>query len=408
MPRLSSRGHEVPFSPFRKLIPYADKAKAAGKHVYHLNIGQPDILTPQYAIEKVNKLEKKIIAYCPSVGLLSYRQKLVTYYKKFNIEVNPDEIVVTCGASEALTFIFQACMEAGDEVIVPEPFYANYLGFAHSSAVKIKPIPSYIEDGFSLPSIETFEAHITPKTKAILITNPNNPTGAVYPSGTLKALATLAIKHDLYLIADEVYREFCFDGNGFESILNMAGAEEHAIVIDSISKVFSACGARIGALISRNEILIESIIRYAKLRLSPPAFGQMLAESILGEEEEYVQAVKEEYNQRRLTVFNRLQKMEGVTSYLPNGAFYCFARFPIVDCNHFCRWLLEDFDHEGATLMLAMGDAFYATPGRGKDEVRIAFVLNGEDLNKAMDCLEAALKVYPYKKQPHSSLILEE
>ena len=408
MPKLSNRGIEVPFSPFRKLIPYANKAKAAGKHVYHLNIGQPDILTPPYAIEKFNQLEKDIIAYCPSVGVLSYREKLVEYYRKFNMDLTPDDIVVTCGASEALTFVFQSCLEAGDEVIVPEPFYANYLGFAHSNAVKIKPIPSYIEDGFSLPSVEAFESMITPRTKAILITNPNNPTGAVYNSGTLKSLATLAIKYDLFLIADEVYREFCFDGQQFESILNLAGAESHTIVVDSISKVFSACGARIGAIISKNEILLESITRYAKLRLSPPALGQMLAESILGEEDTYIEAVKTEYDLRRKTVYERLSKMEGVVSYRPNGAFYCFARFPIQDCNHFCQWLLEDFDHNGETVMLAMGDAFYASPDRGKDEVRLAFVLNCEDLNKAMDCIEAALKVYPYKKEPHSSLILEE
>ena len=408
MPKLSTRGEQVPFSPFRKLIPYADKAKAEGKHVYHLNIGQPDILTPTYAIERLNQRDKQIIAYSPSVGVLSYRRKLVEYYQKFDMEVHPDQIIVTSGASEALTYVFQACMNPGDEVLVPEPFYANYSGFAHSSAVKIKPIPSYIEDQFALPSIAAFESLITPTTKAILITNPNNPTGAVYDSGRLKSLATLAIKHDLYLISDEVYREFCYDGQQFQSVLNMAGAEQHAIVLDSISKVFSACGARIGAIVTKNEVLLESIIRYAKLRLSPPALGQMLAEEILGNETAYVQAVKAEYDRRRQTVYNRLQKMEGVTSYLPSGAFYCFAKFPIYDCNHFCQWLLEDFDHNGSTVMLAMGDAFYATPDRGKDEVRLAFVLNCEDLEKAMDCLEAALKVYPYKKEPHSSLILEE
>lgn len=408
MPKLSKRGQSVPFSPFRKLIPYADQAKAIGKKVFHLNIGQPDIPTPTYAIEKFDKRDKRIIAYSPSVGILSYRKKLVEYYQKFDLHLNPEEIVVTSGASEALNYVFQACMEPGEEVLIPEPFYANYSGFAHSNGVNIKPIPSFIEDGFALPSIETFESMITPKTKAILITNPNNPTGAVYPSSTLKALATLAIKHDIYLIADEVYREFCFDGEAFESILNLAGAEEHTIILDSISKVFSACGARIGAIVTRNKDLLNSIIRYAKLRLSPPLLGQMLGECILGEELDYVNQVKEEYNRRRLTVYNRLQKMEGVTSYLPKGAFYCFARFPIQDCNHFCQWLLEEFDYAGKTVMLAMGDAFYSSPGRGKDEVRLAFVLNCDDLNMAMDCLEKAIEVYPYKKELHSSLILEE
>ncbi len=408
MPKISERGQNVPFSPFRKLIPYAEKAKAEGKHVFHLNIGQPDILTPPYAVEQFNQIDKRIIAYCPSVGNLSYRKKLATYYRKFNLDLDPDNIIVTNGASEALQYVFQACMNPEDEVLTPEPFYANYLGFAHSCAVKIRPIPCSIEDGFALPSIETFESMITPRTKAILITNPNNPTGAFYDLSKLKELTTLAIKYDLYLIADEVYREFCYDDQRFDSILNLAGADDHTIVIDSISKIFSACGARVGAILTRNEGVLESITRYAKLRLSPPALGQMLAECILGGEAEYIQEVKAEYDRRRQVVFNRLQRMPGVTSYLPGGAFYCFARFPIHDCNHFCQWLLENFDYQGNTVMLAMGDAFYATPGRGKDEVRIAFVLNTVDLNKAMDCLEVALKVYPYKKLPVSSLILEE
>lgn len=395
MPDISQRGKTVPFSPFRKLIPFADQAKAQGKHVYHLNIGQPDILTPPYAIDAVNKMDEKIISYCPAVGFLSLRKKMVNYYHKFDIQLEDEEIIVTNGASEALQFIFQACLNVGEEVIAPAPFYANYTGFAHSTDVVIKPLNCMIEDGFQLPDLETFERAITPRTKAIMITNPNNPTGALYEKEILEGLAKLVKRYDLFLIADEVYKEFCFDGATFYSVLNLPGLEDHTIVVDSISKSFSSCGARIGSILTRNKTVLESITRLAKLRLSPSFYGQKLAEAIFGAEEDYLKEVIQEYDLRRRVVYDRLRKMDGVVSYLPGGAFYCFAKFPIDDCNRFCQWLLESFDHHGETVMLAMGDAFYATPGLGKDEVRIAFVLNARDLEKAMDCLEEALKVYP-------------
>ncbi len=395
MPEISSRGKTVPFSPFRKLAPFAEAAKSRGKHVYHLNIGQPDIETPDFGLEALRNSKEQIIAYCPSVGNASYRNKLTEYYAKYDMRVHPDEIIVTSGASEGLQFVFQACLDPGDEIITPEPFYANYFGFAHSTGVAIKPITCKIEDGFALPPIEAFEEVITPRTRAILITNPNNPTGAFYDREMLEGLAFLAKKYDLYLMADEVYREFCFDNQTFFSVYNLEEVQEHVIVLDSISKRFSACGARVGAILTRNTRLLQSLTLYAKLRLSPPVLGQLLAEHILGKEGDYLEKVVAEYDRRRQVVFQRLQRMPGVTSYLPGGAFYCFARFPIDDCNLFCQWLLEDFDYKGSTVMLAMGDAFYATPNLGKDEVRIAFVLNCEDLHRAMDCLEAALKVYP-------------
>ncbi len=396
MPVLSERGARVPFSPFRKLAPYADIAKEKGIQVFHLNIGQPDIETPAYAMDNLRNLDSKIVSYCVSAGNLSYRTKLLEYYLKYDVELTTDEIVVTNGASEGLSLVFQTCLNAGEEVISPEPFYANYSGFAHMAAVNIKPVTCRIEDGFALPPVEAFEAAITRKTKAILLTNPNNPTGAFYDERMLTKLFLIAQKHDLYLIVDEVYREFCFDDQVFFSALNLSGAAEHVVVVDSISKRYSACGARVGAIVTRNQTLLESLTRYTKLRLSPPFFGQLLGEAVLGKHEEaYIQEVRAEYDRRRRLVYNRLQRMEGVISYLPGGAFYCFAQFPIDDCNRFCQWLLEDFDHNGQTVMLAMGDAFYATPGMGKKEVRIAYVLNCDDLNLAMDCLEEALKVYP-------------
>ena len=405
MPALSKRGYSIPFSPFRKLIPFADEAKANGKHVFHLNIGQPDIETPDYALEAVRENEGKVVHYCPAVGNIGLRQKMASYYQKFDIVVDPEQIIITNGGSEALNFLFQACLNPNEEVIAPEPFYANYVGYAHSTDVHIRPLTSHIEDGFQLPSVEAFEAIITPQTKAILITNPNNPTGAFYSKSDLEALAAIAKKYDLFLFADEVYKEFCFDNQPFFSVLNLDGMEDHVVAVDSISKSYSACGARIGSIVTRNTDLLDSFTRLAKLRLSPSYYGQLLAEAILGQENDYLAMVKEEYNMRRKVVYNRLQKMPGVTSYLPGGAFYCFARFPIDDCNRFCQWLLESFDYEGKTLMLAMGDAFYATPGLGKNEVRIAFVLNCDDLEQAMDCLEEALKVYPGRTESFEGLL---
>ncbi len=398
MPTISKRGQQVPLSPFRKLVRYADAAKAKGKQVYHLNIGQPDILTPPAAINAFKQKEIDILAYSPAVGVTSYRQKLVEYYHTFDIVVDQAEIIVTTGGSEALQLLMYACFNRGEEVIIPEPFYANYNGFAQIADVAIQPITCHIESGFALPSIADFERKITPQTKAILITNPNNPTGCFYDQRALEQLGQLAKQYDLYLIADEVYREFCYDGNDFYSVLNLTGLEDHAVVIDSVSKRFSACGARIGAIITRNQELLEVIEKYAKLRLSPPGLGQMLAEEMIEGMQEYLKATKTEYDHRRQIVYERLSAMENVISYKPGGAFYCFAKFPVEDAEHFCQWLLTDFEHEGATVMLSPGAGFYATPNLGQDEVRIAYVLNTEKLAKAMDCLEVALSKYPYKK----------
>lgn len=395
MPSISKRGVEVPLSPFRKLVPIADKVKAEGKHVYHLNIGQPDIETPAAAMAKVKETDLKILAYSAAAGNASYRAKLVDYYAKFGTEITADQVVVTTGASEAIQFLFLACMDHGDEMVVPEPFYANYNGFAHIADVNVVPVTCDLEDGFALPDAKAFEAVITPKTKAIFITNPNNPTGCFYPEKALKELAQVVKKYDLYLFVDEVYREFCYDGQDFFSVLRLEEIENNVVVIDSVSKRYSACGARVGAMVTRNEELIDAVVKYAKLRLSPPGLGQILAEGALDMDDTYMNEVKEEYDRRRNVVFNRLQKMDGVISYLPGGAFYCFAEFPVENADHFCQWLLEKFEYKGSTVMLSPGEGFYATPGLGVNQVRIAYVLNTTDLHAAMDCLEEALKVYP-------------
>lgn len=395
MPTVSKRCQNVPLSPFRKLVPFADQAKARGTKVYHLNIGQPDIETPAAALRKVRESDMKILAYSPAVGISSYRNKLVQYYRNFNIDVTADQVLVTTGASEAIQFAFLSCLDDGDEVIIPEPFYANYNGFAQMSGVCIKPITCHLNTGFALPDVNAFESVITPKTKAIFITNPNNPTGCFYPEKVLKELAELVRKLDLFLIVDEVYREFCYDNQEFYSVLNLESIPENTIVIDSISKRYSACGARIGALVTRNEGVLESVTKYAKLRLSPPGLAQILAEATLEMNDDYIRSVSEEYDRRRRVVYHRLQQIPGVISYMPGGAFYCFARFPVQSAEDFCRWLLEEFEYEGSTVMLSPGEGFYATPGLGKDEVRLAYVLNTSDLNKAMDCLEKALEVYP-------------
>lgn len=395
MPTISQRAHKVPLSPFRKLVPVADRAKAQGKHVYHLNIGQPDIETPASALDRIRATNLKVLAYSPAIGMTSYREKLVHYYHAYDIDIDVDHLIVTTGASEAIQFLMLSCINPGEEVIIPEPFYANYNGFAQLAGAVIKPITCHIEDGFALPDVADFEARITEKTKAIFITNPNNPTGCYYPEPVLRELGELVRKHDLYLFADEVYREFCYDGNTFFSVLNLEGLDEHVVVLDSISKRYSACGARIGTIVTRNDALIETITRYAKLRLSPPGLGQILAEGTLEMEDNYIAFVQEEYDRRRQVVYRRLQQMPGVVSYKPGGAFYCFARFPVDSAEKFCRWLLEEFDYRGATVMLSPGEGFYATPGLGVAEVRIAYVLNTNDLEAAMDCLEQGLMVYP-------------
>lgn len=395
MPSVSKRGGQTPLSPFRKLIPIADRAKAAGKKVYHLNIGQPDIETPAAAMAAVRAIDTKILAYSPAEGNASYRKKLVHYYKKFDIELQAENIMVTTGGSEAIQFMFLSCLDKGDEVIIPEPFYANYNGFAHIGDIKITPITSTIETGFALPDPAAFETLIGPKTKAIFITNPNNPTGCFYPREALEELAAIVKKYDLFLFVDEVYREFCYDDQAFFSALNLVDIQDNVVVIDSISKRYSACGARIGALVTYNQDIREAASRFAKLRLSPPGLAQILAEATLDVEDDYLPRVQKEYDNRRKAVYLRLQAMPGVISYKPGGAFYCFAQFPIDDADAFCRWLLEDFEHQGATVMLSPGQGFYATPGLGYNEVRIAYVLNTTDLEAAMDCLEVALMTYP-------------
>jgi aspartate aminotransferase len=395
MPSVSKRGEQTPLSPFRKLIPIADRVKAAGKKVYHLNIGQPDIETPAAAMAAVRATNMKILAYSPAEGNASYREKLVGYYGQFGVDLQADNIMITTGGSEAIQFMFLSCLDKGDEVIIPEPFYANYNGFAHIGDIKITPITSTIDTGFALPAPEAFEAIIGPRTKAIFITNPNNPTGCFYPKEALKQLATIVKKHDLFLFVDEVYREFCYDDQEFFSALNLLDIQENVVVIDSISKRYSACGARIGALVTYNQDIIAAASRFAKLRLSPPGLAQIFAEATLDVEETYLPTVKKEYDKRRQTVYRRLQAMPGVVSYNPGGAFYCFAQFPIDDADAFCQWLLEDFELDGATVMLSPGQGFYATPGLGHNEVRIAYVLNTQDLEAAMDCLEEALISYP-------------
>ena len=394
MPNVSHRSRTVPLSPFRKLIPLADRARKSGKHIYHLNIGQPDIQTHPQAVAKFRQLPWQILDYSPSNGIDSYREALCGYYRRFDVELSADEIMVTTGGSEAILFFMLACLDPGDEIIIPEPFYANYNGYAHIADVRVVPITCRIEDGFRIPSAEAFARKLTPRTKAIVITSPNNPTGACYSRQELERLSAIVRKHDLFFCADEVYREFSYD-SPLSSILQLPDLAEHAIIIDSVSKRYSATGARVGSLVSRNLQVREAVDRFAKLRLSPPGLGQRLSEIMLEDDGAYLQGVKEDYHERRDTVYRRLQAMPGVYSYKPGGAFYCFARFPIEDSEDFCRWLLEDFEYEGATVMLSPGPGFYATPGLGYDECRIAYVLNTADLERAMDCLEEALRVYP-------------
>jgi len=397
MPKISQKGRRMPASPIRKLVPFADEAKKKGIKVYHLNIGQPDIETPEIALNAVRNLPDKVIAYSHSQGILSFRKKLVEYYENQGINITPDEIIVGTGASEAILFAMQSALDPGDEIIIPEPFYANYNGFAINAGVEVKPIFSDIESGFALPPISEFEKAITPKTKAILICNPNNPTGYLYSKEELDTLRDIVKKYDLYLIADEVYREFCYDGNRHYSAMNLEGIEQNVILIDSVSKRYSACGIRVGFMISRNKELIQTAIKFAQARLSPPSLGQIVAEAAIDVEKEYFDAVLKEYDARRMTVYNAINKIPGAYCPLPKGAFYVVARLPIDDSDSFCQWLLEDFNYKGQTVMLAPATGFYSTPGRGKDEVRISYVLNVNDLEQSMICLEKALLEYPGK-----------
>ena len=395
MPRISMKGQKMPESPIRKLVPFANAAKARGVKVFHLNIGQPDIETPEVALNVIRNFDEKVVAYSPSDGILSYREKLAEYYRKNNIDVRPDEMIVTAGASEAILFAMQTIMDEGDEIIIPEPYYANYKGFAVNAGVNVVPIPSSIESGFALPSIDAFEDVITPKTKAIMVCNPNNPTGYLYSKAELETLKRIALKHDLYLIADEVYREFVYDGKEHFSLMNLRGLDENVILIDSVSKRYSACGFRIGVLISKNKTFMATAMKFAQARLSPPSFGQVAAEAALDTPDAYFEKVLQEYLARRDMVVKKINAIPGAYCPVPSGAFYVIARLPIRDSDHFCRWLLEDFQYENKTVMLAPATGFYATPGRGSNEVRISYVLNVRDLEDAMNVLEKALESYP-------------
>ena len=395
MPKLSDRGLGMPSSPMRKLAPYAEAAKKKGRKIYHLNIGQPDIETPEAARNKIKNCDLTVIAYSHSAGIESYRRRLAEYYKRYGIDVDYTDILVTTGGSEAIVFAFMSALNEGDEVIIPEPFYANYNGFAVMAGVKIKPITSIIENGFALPEISEFEKKITDKTKGILICNPNNPTGYLYSRQELDTLRDIIKKHDLFLFADEVYKEFCYDGLEFVSTMHLKGIENNVIMLDSISKRYSSCGMRIGALVSRNKDLIATALKFGQARLSPPTYGQIAGEAAIDTPDSYFKNVLDEYVKRRDIVVNSLQNVEGVVCPKPTGAFYAAAKLPIDDADRFCQWLLEDFEYDNQTIMLAPMAGFYATPGLGKDEVRIGYVLNVDSMKKAMKCLVEALKVYP-------------
>jgi aspartate aminotransferase len=395
MPGISHKGLAMPASPIRKLVPYAEAAKKKGTIVYHLNIGQPDIETPQVVFDKLHNLNLKVIEYSHSAGFESYRKGLANYYKKYQIDVTQNDIIITNGGSEAILIGFMTCFNEGDEIIVPEPFYANYNGFATTAGVKLVPITSYIENGFALPPIEEFEKRITSKTKGILICNPGNPTGYLYTQAELEALRDIVKKHDLYLFADEVYREFCYDGHQPKSAMTLEGIENNVILVDSISKRYSMCGARVGALVCKNKEVIANALKFAQARLSPPTFGQIAGEAALETPDSYFKQVIDEYVERRNVLVDGLNKIEGVFCPKPSGAFYCIARLPIDDADKFAQWLLESFSYENQTVMLAPATGFYSTPGLGKNEVRLAYVLNSDALKKAVKCLEEALKVYP-------------
>ncbi|OWY22625.1 pyridoxal phosphate-dependent aminotransferase [Sphingobacteriales bacterium UPWRP_1] len=395
MPAISARGKQMPASPIRKLVPYAEKAKAAGVQIYHLNIGQPDIKTPEVMLNAVRNFNAKVVEYSHSAGNESYRRKLTQYYQKYGIELDYSDILITTGGSEAILFGMMSCLDAGDEVIIPEPLYANYNGFSTAGNIVVKPITATIDQNFALPPIEEFEKVITPRTKAILICNPNNPTGYLYSEDELKTLREIVLKHDLYLFADEVYREFTYDGAQPLSVLSLSGLDQHAVVVDSISKRYSACGARIGALVSRNRELMATALKFAQARLSPPTFGQVLAEAGMEVPDSYFTEVNAEYTRRRNVLVEGLNNLEGVFCPMPKGAFYVVARLPIADSDHFCQWMLESFHYNGKTVMMAPATGFYATPGLGKNEVRLAYVLNEDDLRSALVCLREGLKAYP-------------
>ncbi len=395
MPKIAQKAIDMPASPIRKLVPYAEKAKKEGRIVYHLNIGQPDIETPQVALDAIKNMDRRVIEYSHSAGFESYRNGLSAYYKKTGINVNPEDILITTGGSEALIFGFMTTCNPGDEVIIPEPFYANYNGFAVTAGLTVVPVTAHIENGFALPPVEEIERKITSKTKAIVICNPGNPTGYLYSKSELEQLRDIVKKHDLFLFADEVYREFCYDGAVPFSTMNLEGIENNVIMIDSVSKRYSMCGARIGALITKNTEVMAAALKFGQARLSPPTIDQIASEAALNTPQSYFDNVVAEYVQRRNIMVDGLNTIPGVFCPKPSGAFYCVAQFPVDDAEKFCQWLLEDFSYEGQTVMMAPANGFYSTKGAGQSEARIAYVLNQDSLKKAVKCLEEALKVYP-------------
>ena len=394
MPKISQRGKEMPASPIRRLVPLANEAKARGVKVYHLNIGQPDLPTPQKALDALKNVDRKVLEYSPSQGFLSLREKLQAYYRKFRIELSVNDIIVTSGGSEAVLFAFLACLNPGDEIIVPEPAYANYMAFAVSAGAVIKTVTSTIDTGFALPPVEKFEELITDRTKAILICNPNNPTGYLYSRVEMNQIRDLVMKYDLYLFSDEVYREFIYTGSPYISALNLDGIENNVVLVDSVSKRYSECGIRIGALVTRNADVRRAVMKFCQARLSPPLLGQIVAEESIEGTEEYAADVYEEYVERRKCLVDGLNRIEGVYSPIPMGAFYTVASLPVDDADKFCEWCLSDFNYEGETVMMAPASGFYSTPGMGRNEVRIAYVLKKEDLQRALFILEKALEAY--------------
>jgi len=395
MPKPSLRGANMPASPIRKLVPLADKARAKGITIYHLNIGQPDIKTPKAGLDAIRNIDREVLEYSPSEGILSFREKLVEYYKRFQIDVTVDDIIVTTGGSEAVLFAFMACLDPGDEIIVPEPAYANYTAFAVAAGAVIKPLLCTIETGFALPPVSEFEKLITPKTKAIMICNPNNPTGYLYTQQEMNQIRDLVLKYDLYLFSDEVYREFCYTGAPYISAFHLKGIEQNVVLVDSVSKRYSECGIRIGALISKNEIVRRDVMKFCQARLSPPLLGQLVAEASIDSPKEYMLEMYNEYVERRKFLIDSINRIPGCYTPIPMGAFYTVARLPIDDADKFCAWLLDDFEYERQTLMIAPASGFYTTPGVGKNEVRLTYCINKEKLAKAMVVLSKALEVYP-------------
>lgn len=400
MPNISERAIEMPASPIRKLAPLASEAKHRGIHVYHLNIGQPDLPTPQSGLDVLRHIDRKVLEYSPSQGFRSYREKLTKYYEKYNIHLTADDIIITAGGSEAVLFAFLSCLNPSDEIIVPEPAYANYMAFAISAGAKIRTIATTIEEGFSLPKVEKFEELINERTRAILICNPNNPTGYLYTRREMNQIRDLVKKYDLYLFSDEVYREFIYTGSPYISACHLDGIEQNVVLIDSVSKRYSECGIRIGALITKNEAVRNAVMKFCQARLSPPLIGQLVAEASMEEPDEYAREVYDEYVERRKCLIDGLNRIPGVYSPIPMGAFYTVAKLPVDDAETFCAWCLTDFDYEGSTIMMAPAAGFYTTEGAGRDQVRIAYILNKDDLSKALVVLQKALEAYPGNTMP--------